>query len=1314
MRFLTRFSLRNPVVIFILAILVAVGGLVSSTSLQEELMPNISFPVLGVLTTYPGASPEVVAHDVTEPLEKAIQGIAGVQNVMSTSVQNVSEVEVELSLSADINSVQQKVQQAVNQVTLPASATTVDVQQFSFNSTPIMYYTVASKTLPFGTLKNLVQNTIIPGLQGVPGVGSATTTGASPDQVVIQFNESKLTSHHLTAAGVLQDLQADNISMPLGSSTIAGKVQPVQLAGAFTSIAQIRNLAIPVPPSPTAGFTAIGSTIGKIGHAVGQLAQGEGQLAQGENRLGQGEGKLAQGESKLASGEGQLGKGVGQVGQAVGKLGQAVGQEGQGLQLLEAQNQLLTGITAVQGQIMGVQMALAQEYAKPASSRNSLKLLQYAAQIQSLEQEEQSLFGKLKQLSATIPSGKTGGAGFGQPGSTSAGASPGVGSGQAGSGVGTSTFGGASSGANGTGAGFGSGSSTAGAGGNAATFTSGQHASGIASPSSPSLSAPKTSATTTIPTIPLSDLATVNLQPVTDGAINRTNGERSVLVSVVKTDNANTVTTAQGVVNQMQQMEASFPAGVHVTTLYDGATSVVSSINGMLREAILGAIFAAIVILLFLRNGKTTLIAIVSIPVSLLIALIFLNQFNVSLNIMTLGGMAVATGRVVDDSIVVIENIYRSWKRGSGFGKGFVLHATAEVGRAITSSTITTIAVFVPLGLVSGIVGKVFFPFAVTVVFSLISSLFVALTIVPLLAWLLIARKAPKGLEGVTEYETGSSKDPALEAAFAAADDEQSHSGLRPWQRGYQRTLSWCLNHKGTVILVTVLVFLASTAVLPLVGSTFLPQEGDQYATVSVKMPVGTTLALTDAKARQIEAIVGGYKGTVVDDNLQVGSDPAQYGANGPVGTNQANFFIKLSDTANVNDFVSSLRQKVAPISGPATVQVGSVTIAGSGGGFDLIVTGPNLPAIKQAAVQITNRLHNFPGLANVQNNLTATQPQVTVVPNMAVMAKYELSPYQISGVVKNYLSGQNVGNVTLGNTKYPLVAQVQASSAVVDLAGLTSLPIQAPTGQNLTLGDVASVSIQQTPVAVLHRNGNDYAEVSGDFTSQNTGSTTKQALKAIAKLPLPAGIGTSLSGSSQEETQSFTELIEAVLVAAGMVYIVMLIAFGEWVAPFAILFSMPVALIGAFLGTWIGHQPISVSSLIGILMLMGIVVTNAIVLISRVEQQRERGLSVREALLEAGTTRLRPILMTAIATICALAPLASGLSEGALISQGLAVVVIGGLVTSTVLTLVIVPLVYELLHRGTIRREKARISTRQTQPAGKGKTQATVEPLLS
>ncbi|MCY0876260.1 MAG: efflux RND transporter permease subunit [Firmicutes bacterium] len=1222
MKFLTRFSMRNPVVIFILTALVIVGGVLSSLSLKEELMPNISFPVIGILTTYTGASPSVVASDVTDPLEKAVESLSGVQDVESNSVQNVSEIEVQLSLSADLNKVQQTVQQAVSAVQLPSAASTPQVQQFSFNSQPILYYTVSSNRLPFATLKNLVQTSIVPSLQGVSGVGSVTTTGAAPDQVVIQFHENELQKHQLTAQTVLQDLQADNITTPLGSATIEGKVQPVQLENPFLSIGDIRSLPIPIPPSATAGLKVIGSSIGELGKSVGQLAQGEGQLA---------------------AGQGQLAKGIGQV-------GQAVGQVGQGLGMVQAENTLLTNITAIQGQIMGAQMALAQQYAKPATTRDNQLILRYSMQIQGLEQTEQKLFAQLKKIAAAVPTPSAGHAsaasattGSGQPVYPTAGSQS--------------------------------------ANGNSASD------SGVTAPATGSGGAATPSTT---PTIPLSDLATVSLQPPTDAAINRTNGQRSVLIGIVKTDDANTVTTAQGVKTQMAALQTTLPHGVQITQLYDSSQSVVQSIDGMLREAILGAIFAAIVILLFLRNWLTTIIAVISIPVSLLIALIFLNQFNVTLNIMTLGGMAVATGRVVDDSIVVIENIYRSWKRASGYGRAFVLYATGEVGRAITSSTITTIAVFVPLGLVSGIVGKVFQPFALTVVFSLISSLLVALTVVPLLAWLLIARKAPKGLEHIAgEYLTDAS-DPALAAAFAADDEASTGTALRPWQHGYRKALSWTLNHKGAVIAITVIVFLGSLAVLPLAGSTFLPTEGDNYATVSIKMPVGTPESVTNAKAQQVEKKVAAFSTSVVDDNVQVGSDPGQYSTSGPSGQNQASFFVKLTTKANVNQFVDQLRSAVVPITGNAVIQVNAVSLASGGSGFDLVINGPNLPAITQAATQITNRLQHFQGLANVQNNLSDTQPQVSVQPKMQELAQYSLSPYQIAGVVRDYLGGQNIGNVELAGTQYPIVVNVNNQASLSSLAAMDALPITTPTGQTITLGEVADVTIAQTPVDVMHRDGQDYAEVTGDYTTQNTGSTTKLALQAVSHLTLPNGVTTQLSGGGQQLNQSFAELIEAVVVAVGMVYIVMLIAFGEWTAPFAILFSMPVALIGAFFGTWIGHQPISVSSLIGILMLMGIVVTNAIVLIARVEQQRERGMGIREALLEAGTTRLRPILMTAIATICALLPLALGLSEGALISQGLAVVVIGGLTTSTILTLVIVPLMYELLHFRRSRRERA------------------------
>ena len=277
---------------------------------------------------------------------------------------------------------------------------------------------------------------------------------------------------------------------------------------------------------------------------------------------------------------------------------------------------------------------------------------------------------------------------------------------------------------------------------------------------------------------------------------------------------------------------------------------------------------------------------------------------------------------------------------------------------------------------------------------------------------------------------------------------------------------------------------------------------------------------------------------------------------------------------------------------------------------------------------------------------------------------------------------------MNLDGQTYNLNVTLKSASDLNDLSAIRQLPISTSTGQTISLSDVASVNSVQTPTSILHENSQSYVEITADYTTQNTNKILMSAMKTIKSMNLPSGVQVGQSSSAMQQSQSFTQLIEAILVAVGIVYIVMLVLFGEWSAPFAILFSMPVALIGAFFGSFIAHVPLSVSSLIGILMLMGIVVTNAIVLIHRVEQQRQLGMSVREALLEAGTTRLRPILMTAIATICALIPLAAGASESVLISQGLAVVVIGGLVTSTILTLCIVPLVYELLHLRTHRRE--------------------------
>ncbi|MCL6626655.1 MAG: efflux RND transporter permease subunit, partial [Alicyclobacillus shizuokensis] len=1111
MRFLTRFSLQNPIVIAILVVLVTIGGVLSGRQLQEELMPDISLPVVSVVTSYPGAAPEQVASDVTEPLEKALKGLPGVQNVLSTSVANVSEIQVQLDMDANIQDAEQKIQAALNKVQLPAGADQPSVQDFSFDSSPVLYLTVSAGQDSARQLRDVVNNTIVPALTGVSGVASVSTAGAAPDQVVMTFDPDKLKKYNLTLDQVLQDLQADDTAMPLGAAVMEGKEQPVQLTSSVSTLSDLRKLRIPVPANPAAGLNTLNKSMQQLGSAVGQVSAG-------------------------------------------------LGQVGQGLGVVQAETELLSSLQNVEGQLFGAEMALNQELQKPAATRDSQKIAQLHGQISGLQKTQAQLSAQLQALQKQ------------------------------------------------------------------AHASNGHTASASVAAAPPSAPASRQEQSSTQKTVALGTLAKMELKQPDTGSINRTNGRTSVFLGVSKSEDANTVAMAKAVSAELAHLAPELPQGVRVHTLFDSSQMITASLNGTIREAVLGAIFAVVVILLFLRSLRTTVIAVVSIPLSILISLVLLNRFHVTLNIMTLGDMAVATGRVVDDSIVVIENIYRQWRRGAERGRELALSASAEVGRAITSSTLTTVAVFLPLGLVSGLVGKIFFPFALTVVCSLLSSLLVALTVVPLLSWLLVTRREPRRTR-----EDGEPR--------------------RNWRRPYERALGWCLDHKALVLSGTAVAIVASIAVLPLAGSTFIPQTEEKFVTISINMPIGTARATTDVKARQVEAVARRLP-AVTQMNTQVGSDSGQLSMSGSVaGSNQATIMLRLRPDADVDAVTSKLRSRLKPIASPAKIQVNTLNMGGSSGSFSLVVSGAKEENIRRAAVDITKALADVPGLADVTNNLSQTQPQVEVRTDAQKAAKYGLTAYQVGSYVKDYIGGNQVGNIQLQQNTYALVAKLKSDHPLDQLNTLKHLPIPSTTGQSLELSDVATVRMVQTPVSIQHRDGQAYASVTGTFTTQNTGRTTQLALAKVDSLHLPRGVQTELSGDSQQKDQSFNQLIEAIIVSVGIVYLVMLITFGEWSAPFAILFSMPAALIGAFFGTVVTHQPVSVSSLIGILMLMGIVVTNAIVLVDRVEQRRRAGLSIRQALLEAGATRLRPILMTAVATICALLPLALGFSEGALIS---------------------------------------------------------------
>ena len=745
-----------------------------------------------------------------------------------------------------------------------------------------------------------MNNTVIPSLQGVSGVATVSATGADPDNVVIQFDPAKLTQHNLTLQQVLQDLQSDNASTPLGTVTAQGKVQPVQLNATIKSLDDIRNLQIGIPSNPAASMQkTLGNSLSQMGQSIGQVAQGVGQL-------------------------------------------------GQSLGVVQAENKLLTSLQQIQGQIFGAELALNQQMAMPQQKQNPQTIAKLENEIRALEGAQKQLQQQLTQLESKMPAPSD---------SMSSARKPAV---------------------------------------------------------QPSTTSTTSTQSSTLQTIPLSDIATVSMQPPVDSSINRTNGQPSILVTVTKTEDANTVAVVQAVNKELASLKNELPSDVHIVPLFDSSQMIKASVNGVLREAVLGAIFAVLVILLFLRNALTTLVAIVSIPISILTSIILLSRYGITLNIMTLGGLAVATGRVVDDSIVVIENIYRAWKNGLGYGKKLVLYGTSEVGKAILSSTLATIAVFLPLGMVSGIVGKIFFPFALTVVCSLASSLIVALTVVPMLAWLFVVRKSPKGIVYDwldTEEDTDGALHPSLvEGSTSASDISGNHFvaatvAQRPWQKRYQSILNWCLNHKGWVILGTTVAFVASLAVLPFVGSTFIQNSMQQTATVSITMPVGTPLNVTDSKAKQVEQVLKQDASEIQQVNTSVGSDSNGF-RSGPSGTNVAQLNIALKPTTDINEFLTQVRNQTASLaSGDTTIQVKGQATGGGGTTFDIVVTGSSDAAIQQAATQITNRLKNFPGLANVQSNLSQTQPEISIVPNSTDAAKYGLTAQQIAGEVRNYMS---------------------------------------------------------------------------------------------------------------------------------------------------------------------------------------------------------------------------------------------------------------------------------------------------------------------
>jgi len=654
---------------------------------------------------------------------------------------------------------------------------------------------------------------------------------------------------------------------------------------------------------------------------------------------------------------------------------------------------------------------------------------------------------------------------------------------------------------------------------------------------------------------------------------------------------------------------------------FEQASYVTESISGVAREGGLGAIMAVVVILIFLNfSVRSTLVTAVSIPTSVALAFVLMKWLpgnvhgllyplsenatgvskgvltfilrlfpeTITLNIMTLSGLTVAIGRVVDDSIVVLENIYRNVQRGENHLEA-ILNGTRDVSLAIFTATVTTVIVFLPIGLFGGVIGAFFLPFGLAVTYALLSSFIVAITVVPLLAYLFINKD--------TLPEPHESR----------------------MERGYQRIITWALDHRWTVLGIATAAFIAGVFLLTRLPSAFLPSFGEPTITISVSLPreidgKPTTIAVTDAKVRRMEDYLRSLAGVrTIRTSVGDSSGNSIFGS-GTINENQATIAVTVESQSALDSLIPNVRSKAEsifndldrdgqPDPDQANVRVSGAALSEQGfGGFAMVVSGdpknpPTLAELKEYDSLIVTTLSGIKGFTNVESSL----------------------------------------------------AQVEGSG-----------------------GDISQTYIRIDGVPA--------ARYTAELETNDTLGLTRRAINAVKALGLPDNLRVGEGYVSEQQTQGFRQMFISLGIAVVIVYFVMVLAFASLIHPVTILFSLPLAVVGAAVGLAVTGRALDLSSVVGLLMLVGIVVTNAIVLIDRVQTSRKvRKLSVRDALIDGGTTRLRPILMTAIATMIALLPLAIGLSEGTLVAAELGTVVIGGLFSSTLLTLIVVPTVYSL-----------------------------------
>ncbi|MGI6575416.1 MAG: efflux RND transporter permease subunit [bacterium] len=783
--------------------------------------------------------------------------------------------------------------------------------------------------------------------------------------------------------------------------------------------------------------------------------------------------------------------------------------------------------------------------------------------------------------------------------------------------------------------------------------------------------------------IKISDLGTVEDGFADVSQMAYLNSKPAIGIQVQKKTGANTVQVGQAVKAELKKINTQYPE-LSFINVFDQSEFIEKTVNSMGRNAFTGALLAIFVLLLFLQNFRSTLVIATAIPISVVATFILVHFAGLTMNIMTLGGVALGVGMLVDNAIVVLENIYRFREKGYGRMEAARLGAD-EVGLAVTASTLTTVGVFLPIVYIEGMISEIFRQLALTVTFSLLVSLLVSLTLVPLLSSRFLK------LEENDKNNNGILK--RYSHRFLAK--------LAQLEERYGKALRWCLANRKKVLALAVAFFILSLVFIPLIGAEFFPGFDEGRISINVNLPIGSSLAETEAVGLEVGEMVARLP-EVAEVFLTVGSGGQM--SMGGSSSDRANLDISLVPLElreqSTEEVAEKLRHLVQDIPG-AEINVNSMGMlsaeVGGGAAVSIGIKGDDLFVLGELAEAVKAAIEDIPGIRDVETSLSEGRPEIQIRPDRNRLAQVGLTTGQIARAVDAALRGQVATKLRLAGEEIDIRVRLANINTARELEGLV---ITTPLGQQLVLGDMAEFVVAEGPQSIQRENQVRVVTVSAGITGRDLGSVMADVQRQLALIPLPEGYYLEYGGEYQEMADAFSGLGLALVLAIVIVYAVLAAQFESLLHPFTIMFSVPFAFTGAVLGLFLTGHNLNVPSAIGGIMLVGIVVNNAIVLVDYINILRERGMELTEAIITAGKTRLRPILMTTLTTILGLFPLALGIGEGAEAQAPLATVVMGGLLCSTLLTLLLVPTLYTVvdgirfnisfasLHRGISRRQ--------------------------